>query len=45
MWVFGKDVHDIEVYIKVTVGGFNRRAVCISFHRAEHPLDYPLKNN
>lgn len=44
MWVFGKDVHGIEVYIKVTVGGFNGRAICISFHRAEHPLEYPLKN-
>ena len=43
MWVFGKDVKDIEVYIKITMGGFNGRSICISFHRAEHPMNYPLK--
>ncbi|MDE5881132.1 MAG: toxin, partial [Muribaculaceae bacterium] len=35
MWVFGKDVNGVEVYIKITMGGFNGRAICISFHRAE----------
>lgn len=43
MWVFGKDVKDIEVYIKITMGGFNGKSICISFHRAEHPMNYPLK--
>lgn len=43
MWVFGKDVNGVEVYIKITMGGFNGRAICISFHRAEHPMTYPLK--
>lgn len=43
MWVFGKDVKGIEVYIKITMGGFNGRSICISFHRAEHPMNYPLK--
>lgn len=45
MWVFGKDVNDIEVYIKVTMGGFNGQSICISFHRAEYPMRYPLKKS
>lgn len=43
MWVFGKDVKGIEVYIKITMGGLNGRSICISFHRAEHPMNYPPK--
>lgn len=43
MWVFGKDVKGVEVYIKITMGGFNGRTICISFHRAESPMRYPLK--
>lgn len=43
MWVFGKDVNGVEVYIKITMGGFNSRTICISFHRAEHPMAYPFK--
>ena len=36
MWVFGKDVKGHEVYIKITM--------CISFHIAEHKMNYPFKN-
>jgi len=43
MWVFGKDVNGQEVYIKITVGKPNLNAICISFHAAEHPMQYPLK--
>ena len=43
MWVFGKQVKKKEVYIKVSMGIENNRAVCISFHIAEHPLNYPFK--
>ena len=43
MWVFGKDVNSIEVYIKITMGGFNNRTICISFHRAERPMKYPFR--
>ncbi|MDE6239880.1 MAG: toxin [Muribaculaceae bacterium] len=43
MWVFGKDVNGTEVYIKITLGGFNGKAICISFHKAEYPMNYPLK--
>jgi len=45
MWVFGKDVKDIEVYIKITMGNENNPTICISFHVSEHPMNYPLKNN
>lgn len=42
MWVFGKDVKGQEVYIKITLGK-GSRALCISFHIAEHPMNYPFK--
>ncbi len=44
MWVFGKDINGIEVYIKITMGGINGRTVCISFHRADYPMKYPFKS-
>ena len=44
MWIFGKQVTTKEVYIKVSLGIANREAVCISFHIAEHPMNYPFKN-
>ena len=43
MWVFGKSIKGQEVYIKVTLGKPNLSVVCISFHLAEHPMNYPLK--
>ena len=43
MWVFGKKINTEEVYIKVSMGMENSRAVCISFHIAEHALKYPFK--
>jgi hypothetical protein len=43
MWVFGKQVKKKEVYIKVSMGIENNGAVCISFHIAEHPMNYPFK--
>lgn len=44
MWVFGKQVKQQEVYIKITMGTLNCPVICISFHLAEHPMKYPLKN-
>ena len=32
-----------EVYIKISYGMPNRRAICISFHLAEYPMNYPYK--
>lgn len=43
MWVFGKDVKNREVYIKIMLGGHNCQTICISFHLAEYPLKYPFK--
>lgn len=43
MWVFGKDVKDNEVYIKITLDA-GTRALCISFHIAEYKMKYPFKN-
>lgn len=44
MWVFGKDVKGREVYIKITLGYDNGQTICISFHIAEHPINYPFKD-
>jgi hypothetical protein len=44
MWVFGKEVKRKEVYIKISLGKENNSAICISFHIAEHPMNYPYKN-
>ena len=44
MWVFGKNVKKQEVYIKIMLGQPKSSTICISFHIAEHPLNYPFKN-
>jgi len=43
MWMFGKEIKNREVYIKITFGLPGQEAVCISFHFSEHPLVYPFK--
>jgi len=43
MWVFGKTVKKKEVYIKITLGAMGRSVICISFHLAQHKMNYPLK--
>jgi hypothetical protein len=43
MWVFGKMVKEKEIYIKIQMGLANTETVCISFHFAERPLNYPFK--
>ena len=43
MWVFGKDIKEREVYIKIMLGGFGCQTICISFHIAERTLIYPFK--
>ena len=43
MWVFGKDVKEREVYIKISLAGENKQTICISFHIAEFQLVYPFK--
>lgn len=44
MWVFGKGVKKVEIYIKITLGFKGvPGCICVSFHAAEHPMVYPLK--
>ncbi len=43
MWVFGKDVKKKEMYIKITMGAMGSSVICISFHLAQHKMNYPLK--
>lgn len=41
-WVFGKIFRKTELYIKLTIAK-ETNIICISFHKAERPMDYPLK--
>ncbi len=43
MWVFGKTIKSTEVYIKITLGNPSNKIICISFHIAEYPMNYPFK--
>lgn len=43
MWVFGKVVKGKEIYIKISMGAFGTKVICISFHIAEHKMNYPHK--
>lgn len=43
MWVFGKMIKKKEVYVKITIGALGSSVICISFHLAEHKMQYPLK--
>jgi len=43
MWVFGKVVKGKEIYIKISMGQPNSKAICISFHVAEYSIIYPFK--
>ena len=43
MWVFGKDVKEREVYIKIMISDLGGQTICISFHLAERPMKYPFK--
>lgn len=44
MWVFGKMISGVELYIKIAMGKTNQNTICVSFHKAEHPINYPFKN-
>lgn len=45
IWIFGKQVGNKEVYIKLKIAqvGKERIAKCLSFHAAKFPLCYPYK--
>lgn len=44
LWVFGKHIKSQEIYIKISMGMPNRQTLCVSFHIAEFPMNYPFKN-
>jgi len=46
IYVFGDNINGVEVYIKLTIGkvGDIEIAKCISFHKAEFPIKYPMKS-
>lgn len=43
MWVFGKDLNEEEIYIKISLGKADKSTICISFHKAEQKMVYPYK--
>lgn len=43
MWIFGKEVKATEIYIKISLGMPSTEVICISFHKAEYPINYPFK--
>ena len=43
MWVFGRDMDGVELYIKIALGSPNSQTICISFHIAEHPISYAFE--
>lgn len=42
LWIFGKRYKNQEIYIKISLGFKDNPALCISFHKAERPMKYPL---
>ena len=43
LWEFGKTIKNKEIYIKVTLGNFNKPVICISFHYPVRTIKYPFK--
>jgi len=41
MWVFGKEICEIEMYIKLSDDFRGNVAKCISFHKPKYKLSYP----
>lgn len=41
---FGISIKGIEVYIKISLGLPNKMVDCMSFHKVERIINYPLKN-
>ena len=44
-WVFGRQVDEVEIYIKLKIVEYNNgreSAVCISFHPAAYPMHHPF---
>ena len=47
VWIFGKAspiIESDEIYIKLSDRREGKMLVCLSFHKARRPLNYPFKN-
>lgn len=40
---FGIEIKGTEVYIKISIGQYNKLIDCMSFHKAERAMLYPLR--
>lgn len=45
VWVFGKEIRSVEIYIKLKIveTEYQTQALCLSFHPAARPLQYPFQ--
>lgn len=45
VWIFGKVIQKKEIYIKLKIreNDNQEEVVCISFHIAKYPMNYPFK--
>ena len=45
VWVFGKQIRNEEVYIKLKIAEVREKKIvkCLSFHKASYPIYYPYK--
>ena len=44
LYVFGKNINGKLVYIKIKIKeSYKKILLCVSFHFAEHPMDFPYK--
>jgi hypothetical protein len=41
---FGLQIKGKDIYLKISLGLPNKMVDCMSFHIAEFPMNYPLKN-
>ena len=42
-WVFGKEINNKQVYIKLNLGKENRQVICYSFHFAKSNMNLPYQ--
>jgi hypothetical protein len=43
LFVFGKDINCKKVYIKLKIKDFKKKVLCLSFHYAEHAMNFPYR--
>jgi hypothetical protein len=45
LWVFGLGISGVEVYVKLQIVLTPAQCVCVSFHEADRPMHYPLRES